>query len=167
MQMRQIIAVSTAALLVTACQQTGQYPNSGVMQGGGVNKQDVGTVAGAIGGGVIGSNIGKGKGAIAATIGGALLGGMLGSSIGASLDNADRAAAEQNAQRALETSQPGQRLPWRGQNAYGDITPAAYYQNSAGQYCREYQQTITVGGRTQQGHGVACREPDGSWRIVE
>jgi len=167
MQIRQIIAVSTAALLVAACQQPGQYPNSGVMQGGGVNKQDVGTVAGAIGGGIIGSNIGKGKGAIAATIGGALLGGMLGSNIGRSLDNADRAAAEQNAYRALETGQPGQSLPWRGQNAYGTYTPSNYYQNSAGQYCREYQQTITVGGRTERGHGTACREPDGSWRIVE
>ena len=41
------------------------------------------------------------------------------------------------------------------------------YKTESGQYCREYQQTITVGGKTEQGYGRACRQPDGSWRIVD
>jgi len=169
MKISNIIAVVAASALLAACQPAGQRPGTGVMSGGSINKQDVGTVAGAIGGGVIGSTIGGGTGKTAATIGGALLGGMIGSNIGASLDNADRAAADQAAQRALNNSQNGQSLPWKNPQSgnYGTITPSNYYQNDAGQYCREYNQTIVVGGQKQQGHGTACRQPDGSWQIVQ
>jgi surface antigen len=34
-------------------------------------------------------------------------------------------------------------------------------------YCREFQQTITVAGERQDAWGVACQEPDGSWRLVK
>ena len=33
--------------------------------------------------------------------------------------------------------------------------------------CREFQQTIVVNGEQQQGYGKACRQPDGTWKIVE
>lgn len=39
--------------------------------------------------------------------------------------------------------------------------------DSSGNYCREYQQSVYVGGIAQAGYGVACMMPDGSWRIVE
>jgi hypothetical protein len=32
--------------------------------------------------------------------------------------------------------------------------------------CREFQQRVTIEGRPQQVHGRACRQTDGSWRIV-
>jgi surface antigen len=32
--------------------------------------------------------------------------------------------------------------------------------------CREFTQTITVGGQAVQATGTACRQPDGSWRIM-
>ncbi|MDQ2102275.1 hypothetical protein [Azospirillum isscasi] len=35
-----------------------------------------------------------------------------------------------------------------------------------GQLCREYQTTIMVGGVAQPGYGTACRQADGSWRVV-
>lgn len=35
-----------------------------------------------------------------------------------------------------------------------------------GEYCREYTQTVTIGGKTQKGYGTACLQPDGSWRMV-
>jgi surface antigen len=169
MKISNIIAVVAASALLTACQQPGQRPGTGVMSGGSVNKQDVGTLAGAIGGGIIGSNVGGGKGAIAGTIAGTLLGGLVGSEIGKSLDNADRAAYDQTSQRALNNAQNGQSLPWKNPQSgnYGTITPTNYYQNGAGEYCREYTQSITVGGKKEQGHGTACRNPDGTWRIVE
>jgi surface antigen len=168
MKTSSLIAVVAAASMLTACQQGGP-PGSGVMSGGGLNKQDVGTVAGAIGGGVIGSTMGGGAGKTAAIIGGSLLGGMLGNTIGASLDNADRAAYNAASQRAMETAQPGQTLPWRNPHTgnSGTITPSNYYQNSQGQYCREYNQTIVVGGQKQSGYGKACRQPDGTWQIIE
>jgi surface antigen len=40
-------------------------------------------------------------------------------------------------------------------------------QNNNGQYCREYRQTVKVGGKTQEGYGTACRQPDGTWKIVQ
>lgn len=32
-------------------------------------------------------------------------------------------------------------------------------------YCREFTQTFTIGGKTQKGYGTACLQPDGSWEI--
>ena len=33
--------------------------------------------------------------------------------------------------------------------------------------CREFQQTLVVNGQEQPGYGKACRQPDGSWKIVQ
>ncbi|MFX8887426.1 RT0821/Lpp0805 family surface protein, partial [Acinetobacter baumannii] len=35
-----------------------------------------------------------------------------------------------------------------------------------GAYCREYQQTINVAERSHQAFGTACRQPTGTWKIV-
>ena len=48
---------------------------------------------------------------------------------------------------------------------YGTITPLNTTEPRAGTYCREYQQTVTVGGQTQEAYGTACRQPDGAWKI--
>ncbi|TWA62015.1 hypothetical protein FBZ82_11627 [Azospirillum brasilense] len=46
-------------------------------------------------------------------------------------------------------------------------TPAGpAYTARNGQLCREYQTTVMVGGLAQPGYGTACRQPDGSWRVV-
>jgi surface antigen len=168
MKNSKVLTLVLLASIISGCNQNGA-PGGGVLNGGGINKQDIGALGGAIGGGIIGSNVGKGKGAIAGTIGGALLGGLLGSSVGKSLDNADLAAYNQASQNALETGQPGQSLPWRNEQSgnYGYITPQNYTQGANGQYCREYNQTIVVGGKKQQGFGKACRQPDGSWQVVQ
>jgi surface antigen len=168
MQRSKIFALILTASMITGCQQGGA-PGTGVMNGGNINKQDIGTAAGVIGGGIIGSNVGGGKGKIAGTIGGALLGGILGSSIGKSLDNADLAAYNATSQKALENAQPGQTLPWRNAQSgnSGTITPSNYYQTADGSYCREYTQTIVVGGQKQEGYGKACRQADGTWKIIQ
>ncbi len=170
MKNSKIIAVMAVASLLSACAQPTGPGNRGVIQGGNsVNKADVGTIAGAIGGGVIGHNIGGGSGKTVATIAGTLLGAAIGNSIGTSLDNADMAAYNDASHRALENAPAGQALPWKNPESgnYGTITPSNYYTNDSGQYCREYNQTITIGGKKQSGHGTACRQPDGTWKIVE
>lgn len=163
--MKKIIALATVATFVSACAQQGQ---NGYSTGGtGIDKELIGSLAGAAGGAVIGSNIGKGRGNIAAIAIGTLLGGKLGSEVGASLDRADMAYYNKTSQRALETAATGESLPWQNPQSgnSGTITPTNFYQTNTGQYCREYQQTITVGGKTQNGYGTACRQPDGSWEI--
>lgn len=169
MNKSKIIASIAVVSFLSACNQPVGQPGRGVMQGGSVNKQDIGTLAGAIGGGVIGHNIGGGAGQTVATIAGTLLGGAIGSSIGASLDNADMAAYNSASRRALEETPAGQSLPWKNPQSgnHGTITPSGYYKDASGKYCREYTQTIVIGGKKQSGHGTACRESDGTWQIVE
>ncbi len=131
-------------------------------------KQQAGTVLGGVVGGVLGSGVGKGKGRLVATAAGAVAGAFLGSEIGKSLDRADRLAMESTAQTALETSASGRVSRWRNPDSgnSGTVTPRPAYREAGGRYCREYQQTITVGGRTETAHGTACRQPDGSWKIA-
>ncbi len=47
---------------------------------------------------------------------------------------------------------------------YGTVTPQAAYQQG-GYNCREYTQTVYIDGRSEQAHGTACRQADGSWQI--
>ncbi|MFY9288664.1 MAG: RT0821/Lpp0805 family surface protein [Alphaproteobacteria bacterium] len=151
------IAILGVALLLSAC-QTQNW-------GGG---QTFGTLGGAAAGGLIGSQIGKGSGNAAATLTGVLLGGFLGNRAGNMIDESDERAAARAEQRAY-TAPVGQQITWNNPsngNA-GTITPIRDGYDQGGAYCREFQQTISVGGRQQQGYGRACQEPDGSWRIVQ
>lgn len=162
----QWIAIAITASMLTACSEPGGSPARGVSQGGSPSKSDIGTAAGAIGGGIIGYQFGGGAGQALATVGGVLLGGMLGNSIGSSLDNADRNAYDTVSQHAMET---GRVESWKNPTSgnYGTIQPHQQYVNHAGQYCREYTQSIYVEGRKHNAHGTACREEDGTWQIID
>ena len=165
---KSLAVISAAALLLSACDQSTTTYGGGAGSGGGFSKQDVGTVLGGIGGAVAGAQFGKGDGKIVTGALGALLGAGLGNSVGASLDKADIAYNNRTSQRAFETAQAGQSLPWSNPQSgnSGVITPSAPFKNASDQYCREFNQKITVGGKTQNGYGTACRQPDGSWQIV-
>ncbi len=132
------------------------------------NKELGGTLIGAGIGGLAGSQIGSGTGQLAAVGLGVLLGGLIGSEVGKSLDKADQAYAAQTYQNSLETAPTGQTQTWVNPDTgnQGTYTPVRTYQSDTGQYCREFQQTITVGGQTESAYGTACRQPDGSWQIV-
>ena len=58
---------------------------------------------------------------------------------------------------------------WQNPNTgnSGTITPTQTYTASNGAPCREFTQTIYVGGYPEQGYGTACRQADGSWQIVQ
>lgn len=131
-------------------------------------KQNVGTVLGGVGGAVAGAQFGKGSGQLVGVAAGTLIGALLGSEVGKSLDKADRTYMDRANQRALETSPSGTQVSWRNPDSgnAGTIVPQPAYQAPSGEYCREFQQTIQVGGETKQGYGTACRQPDGSWKIM-
>ncbi len=40
------------------------------------------------------------------------------------------------------------------------------YQTQNGQYCREYQGTLNIGGQQQPSYGTACLQQDGSWKLM-
>lgn len=156
-----LICMSVAALGLAACNTTGQGT-------GAVSKQTMGGLGGAVLGGVAGSQFGKGSGQLWMTGAGVLLGALVGSEIGSSLDRADLAYANQANQRAYKAP-VGETVRWNNPETgnYGSVTPTRDGYSSAGRYCREYQQTIVVGGKTESGYGQACQQPDGSWEIVK
>lgn len=153
-----LIAAIMAAGLLGAC--SGGYSDYGT-------KQTVGGLGGAALGGLLGSQFGSGTGQLAATAAGVVLGGLVGSEIGRSLDDVDRLQAEQ-AQVQATAAPIGQTIVWNNPDSgnSGTITPVRDGTSAGGQYCREFQQTVTIGGRTQQTFGTACREADGTWRVI-
>ena len=145
-----------AALALAACTETtGQ-------------KQGLGTLLGAVAGGVAGAQVGKGRGKIVATGVGAALGALIGNEIGKSLDRADQLALQHTTQETLETAPVGTTNAWHNPDSgnRGTVTPTQTYQQSDGTYCREFTQTVTIGNRTEEAYGTACRQPDGSWQII-
>ncbi|MBL9035235.1 MAG: glycine zipper 2TM domain-containing protein [Rhodospirillaceae bacterium] len=136
-----------------------------VLAGGCQNSQQTGTVLGALGGAAAGYAIGDGKWwAVGA---GALVGGLVGNQVGAYLDSRDRQAAYNNANYALSNNADGQTSTWSNpeKGTSGYTTPTNTYQ-SAGSTCRTYQTGVTAGGQSQSGTGQACRQPDGTWKLV-
>ncbi len=148
---------ATAALSLAACANAGYG-----------DKQVAGGLLGAGAGAIAGAQVGSGTGRLAATAIGTLLGAVAGSTIGQSLDRADRIYAANAHQTALETAPAGQTIAWNNPDSghYGNVTPTRTYQTGGSGYCREYQQTVVVGGQPQSGYGTACRQPDGSWQVV-
>lgn len=132
-------------------------------------KENIGSIAGAVGGAWIGSNIGGGSGRVAAIAAGTLLGSALGREVGYSLEGGDLARYHHTSQTALEKGRSGTSLAWTNPDTghSGTVTPLNVYRNDSGEYCREYTQTIIVGGERQEGYGIACRQPDGKWKIVK
>ncbi len=157
MKFKTMLAALAIAALTAACAQNGQYGN----------KQVIGGLGGAALGGWAGSTIGGGKGKLAATAAGVLIGALVGSEIGRGLDQVDKQKAERAYTQAT-TAPVGQTITWSNPNTgnYGTVTPTRDgTKSSTGEYCREFQQTVVVGGEQQQAYGVACRQPDGQWEI--
>ena len=145
-----------ASLMATGCVTDGVGP-----------KQGFGTLGAAAAGGLAGAQVGNGNGKLAAVALGTLLGAFIGSEVGSSLDKAD----ELYAQEALRTASRvpvGQPVTWNNGSTgnSGVVVPTRDGYSYSGNYCREYQHTVYIGGRAQKSHGKACREPDGSWRTV-
>ena len=155
MKLKSLAAITLLGLLTAGCHVTGHG-----------QKQTMGTLGGAAVGGLVGAQFGSGGGQVAAAIGGALIGGLIGSHIGQQLDEADRIRAQQ-AMNQAHAAPIGQQIAWNNPNTgnSGTITPVRDGTSGGGQYCREYQQTIVVGGKSEQAYGTACRQPDGSWEI--
>ncbi len=148
--MKKVIATSlTLSILLAGCAS--------------VTNEGVGTVTGGVVGGLIGSQFGGGAGKVAAAAGGALLGAYLGGKIGQYMDRQD----QMEMQRALETAPVGRSVAWTNPdtgNHYSVKPTRTYYTNQ--QPCREYVTQALIGGKQQQIYGKACRQADGSWRVI-
>ena len=149
---RIIGLLAAIALLLSAC-ATHQGP-----------RETSGMLIGGIVGGVLGNQIGHGTGRTVATIAGAVIGTAVGGSIGRSMDETDRLKAA----HSLENVRTGVRSSWRNPDTgyEYEMVPTRTYDRD-GVPCREYQMTATIGGRAEEVYGTACRQPDGSWKVVD
>jgi surface antigen len=99
---------------------------------------------------------------------GTLLGAYIGGQVGESLDKADIEYARQAEMRAAVVPLR-QQIVWSNPQTghSGTVTPIREGRDPLGNYCREYQTTVTIGGRVEQAYGTACRQPDGSWKVID
>ena len=70
-------------------------------------------------------------------------------------------------QRALETAPIGRSVNWSNPdngNRYTVKPTRTYYHDQ--QPCREYITKAIIGGKTERIYGKACRQADGSWRVM-
>ena len=140
---------------------------STVMTGCASDDEGFGAVIGGVAGGFLGAQFGEGSGKTAAAIGGALLGTWAGKQIVRGMTASDQVVYEAATEEAA-TAPLGAPIEWNNPETGNSGTLVATREgtNAGGDYCREYQQSITIDGRTERAYGTACRQPDGSWRIV-
>ena len=157
MKMLRISVVTVLALAIAGCAGDGRG-----------QKETGGSLIGAGLGALAGSRIGGGLGKFAAISVGTLAGAYIGSEVGKSLDRADKLAMQRSTQGALEDNRTGVASTWRNPDSghHGTVTPTKTYKVASGEQCREYQQTVTIDGKVERAYGKACRQPDGSWKIV-
>jgi len=74
-------------------------------------------------------------------------------------------SAYANAQYGALEAPLGQPVVWNQGGAGGSVVAVSEGTADTGEYCREFQKEILVGGRKERGYGTACLQEDGSWRI--
>ena len=129
-------------------------------------KEESGTFLGAIGGAIIGGAVTNDSSVGVAL--GTLAGAYIGRDIGRKLNEDDQEKMYGSTQGALETGVSGTSSQWYNPDSGngGSVTPQPSYESTEGQYCREYQQTVTIGGEVETAYGTACRQADGTWKII-
>ncbi|MDF1750728.1 MAG: glycine zipper 2TM domain-containing protein [Alphaproteobacteria bacterium] len=129
----------------------------------GCNGDVLGSVVGGLAGAALGSQFGKGDGKTIAIISGAIVGVLAGGSIGRSVDVTNNNCIS----KTFETVPDSQPVVWQGQQDQTySITPTNTFEVAPGAYCREYTSTATVSNQQQKVFGTACRQPDGTWKII-
>ena len=124
-----------------------------------------GVLLGGLIGGLLGNAAGRGGGG--ATIAGVILGGMAGAALTRNLDCEDRSYAYRSYYDGFNAGRPGS-YQWRNprNGHYGEFHVDSYYDDPAGFRCAHFNQTNYIQGRPYPGSGAACRQPDGSWAVV-
>lgn len=93
--------------------------------------------------------------------------GGLVSQTGVELSRSELASAIAAEQRALESGQAGQPINWQGSEpGRGGAVIAAQPYRVGSQDCRPYSHVVNVGGPARSVRGTACRNPDGSWVLL-
>lgn len=126
------------------------------------NRSAIGALLGAGTGAFVGNQ--AGNGGVGATVAGGLFGALVGGLIGRAMDQADQHCVGQ----VLEQARTNQTVTWAGAqpNESYTVEPTRTWTHEDGRPCREYTTTAVIDGQASQAYGTACRNPDGSWQIV-
>lgn len=80
--------------------------------------------------------------------------------------NEEQQRVHEAAQIAATNAPIGERVIWSEGRANGMVVATREGTSTSGRYCREFQQRVSIGGKTEEAYGTACRRPDGSWEVV-
>lgn len=84
------------------------------------------------------------------------------------LDLVDEQAQREHEAAQIDATRAeiGEKIYWDTDDASGYVVTTREGASSRGLTCREYQHSITVGGKTEEAYGTACLQPDGAWKII-
>ncbi len=144
------VTLATLCLALVGCAAQGPREESGMVIGG-------------LLGGLLGAQAGDHHLRPVAIVAGTIIGASIGGTIGSYMDETDRLRAGQT----LETVRTGVSSSWRNPDTgvQYQFTPTSTYETTQGP-CREYTMNALIGGQLEQVYGTACRQADGSWRIM-
>jgi surface antigen len=128
------------------------------------NRKAIGALIGGAIGGVIGAQVGEGAGRNIAILVGAAAGTLIGSHVGRKMDEADRACVGE----ALEKAGDNRTVAWAsgdGSTTYR-VTPLARRPDTD-PACRMFELQAATSSGSSTSNAQACRDPDGSWRVIE
>ena len=132
-------------------------------------KMETGTALGALTGGALAYGLGQDSSNKELwTVLGIGLGAMVGSSIGQQLDERDRMLMGQTFNHTMEKAPINATGQWQNPDTGhgGSVTPTRTFETESGP-CREFTQTVSIGGQMEEAYGTACRQADGSWKIKQ
>ena len=129
----------------------------------------LGAGVGAVAGGYLGNKIGSGAANTIATTVGVAMGAYFGGRLFDKLSRGDLnlAAAAQTA--ALENTPSGKAVTWSNPDtgAAGLAMAKPVIQKETAGPCRPFTHLVQQDGKQETVEGIACRDPDGSWRVLE
>ena len=125
-----------------------------------------GVIVGALIGGLLGHTASGGR--TGATVAGVVVGGALGAALTSNLDCEDRSYAYKTYYDGFNAGRAYRNYSWRNpsNNHRGTFRVGRYYNDPDGFRCATYSQTVYIGSQRHRASGNACRQPDGTWAIV-
>lgn len=134
-------------------------------------KQTAGQLIGAATGAVMGAQFGHGRGKLVGVAIGTLAGSYIGGMVGRSMDQRDRAMAQETMIATLESAPDYSTRSWRNPNnqhaGHFEVT-RTIERPEDNLVCRDYVHTVIIDGKQEKVHGRACRDVrdrKGAWMV--
>ena len=126
-----------------------------------------GVLIGGLIGGLLGNAAGRGGNRTGTTIAGVIFGGAVGAALTSNMDCEDRSYAYKTYYNGFNSGRPGS-YQWRNprNDHRGAFRIGGYYNDPYGFRCARFTQVTYIQNRSYNANGIACRQPDGSWAVV-